>query len=255
MVFQSEVGSFFEKLGIWREESHKEFFNIIQFHSSSINKGINDLVQEVSELKSKLSTVTSERNELLETVHNLRNDIRLRNAVLPSTQPTHSNELIQTLDPLEALSPCPEVEQNDQGDMNLKESTDLNIVDDVMDDVLTTYNFHEAETSEKIRTSFKRVRSSVKGGKCCGAIGCTNSSMKRPNKHYFRVPKDTERRRKWLQNIRREDLLKKSPEYCYNNIVVCSDHFERVMFQNDLCQRLNWNAYPTLFNAPNPPRL
>ena len=90
-------------------------------------------------------------------------------------------------------------------------------------------------------------------GHFCGAIKCTNSSKKHPEKHFFRVPKDPERCRKWVQNSRRHDLLNKSPEYCYNNIRFCSDHFEKVMFQNDRCERLNWNAFPTLFDVPNPP--
>ena len=80
MESQSEVRHFFEKLSIWREVSQREFSNIITFHNGNINKGINDLVEEVSDLKIKLSDVTRERNDLLETVHNLSEDIKQRNA-------------------------------------------------------------------------------------------------------------------------------------------------------------------------------
>ena len=83
MDSQSEIGHLFEKLSVWREESHREFSNIITSHSRSINKGINDLVEEVTELKVELSIITSERNDLLETLQNLSNDIKLRNAELP----------------------------------------------------------------------------------------------------------------------------------------------------------------------------
>lgn len=69
MGSQSELGNFFEKLNMWREESHREFSNILHYHGSSINKGINHLVEEVSDLKVKLSVITRERNHLLETVH------------------------------------------------------------------------------------------------------------------------------------------------------------------------------------------
>ena len=70
MDYQSEVEHFIQKLSLWREESHKDFSNIIQFHSTNINEGINDLVQEVSNLKFNLSMITRERNDLIETVCN-----------------------------------------------------------------------------------------------------------------------------------------------------------------------------------------
>merc|ERR1712018_586630 len=112
MDSQSEIGHFFQKLSIWRDESHKEFSNIITFHSSSISKGINDLVEEVSDLKAELSIITKERNDLLETVHNLSSDIRKRSVELPNPQPEpkeiHSNDIS------EAISPIPEVEENEQ---------------------------------------------------------------------------------------------------------------------------------------------
>ena len=71
-----DVGNLFKKLSSWKEGSQREFSNIINYHSSSINKGINDLVQEVCSLKSKLSVITTERNELLERVDKLSVEIK-----------------------------------------------------------------------------------------------------------------------------------------------------------------------------------
>ena len=101
MDFSSEVGHFFEKLSTWREELNNEFSNILTFHSSSLRQGIKNLAEEVSDLKVELSIITKERNDLLETVHNLGNDIRKRNAELPLPEPEeiHSNDI-------------PEVEEN-----------------------------------------------------------------------------------------------------------------------------------------------
>ena len=44
MDAQGEVGGhFFEKLSLWREDSHREFSNVLQLHSNRIKKGIGDL--------------------------------------------------------------------------------------------------------------------------------------------------------------------------------------------------------------------
>ena len=83
MDYQGEMGHFLEKLSIWREESQRELSKIIQFNGGSVNKGIHELVEEVNELKAELSIIKKERNGLLETVNNLSNDIRLRNAESP----------------------------------------------------------------------------------------------------------------------------------------------------------------------------
>ena len=58
---------------------------------------------------------------------------------------------------------------------------------------------------------------------------------------------------RWAINIRREDLVKKSPEYLNKNFRVCSEHFESMMFLNDLKNRLQPTAVSTLVNVSNPP--
>ena len=84
---QREVWNLFEKLSSWRDESQKQISHIINFHSSSVNKGINDLVREVDDLQAELSTIRKERNVLLETVGNLNGEIRHLSYKLPITQP------------------------------------------------------------------------------------------------------------------------------------------------------------------------
>ena len=80
---QSEVRHLFKELESWRDESQRQFSNIINCHSESINKAINDLVEEVGDLQAKLSTTTHERNDLMETVKNLSGGIRQLRATLP----------------------------------------------------------------------------------------------------------------------------------------------------------------------------
>ena len=61
----SEVNHLFEKLSSWRDESNRQFYKIIDLHTCNISKGINDLSEEVLDLRTKLSSITMERNYLL----------------------------------------------------------------------------------------------------------------------------------------------------------------------------------------------
>jgi hypothetical protein len=60
--------------------------------------------------------------------------------------------------------------------------------------------------------------------------------------------------KRWAINVRREDLVDKSPEYLFKNCTVCSEHFESIMFLNDLHNRLQPTAVPTIVNVSNPPK-
>ena len=102
-----EARDVFEKLSSLKEESHKQFSDIINSHSGSINKGIHDLIEEVSELKAELSVIRKERNVLLETVDNLNGEIRHLNAKLkplpgPEEGLDHGNIEISDLEISEA---------------------------------------------------------------------------------------------------------------------------------------------------------
>ena len=80
---QSEAKELFEKLHLWREQSHFQFSEIINAHSSSINMGINDLIEKVGAMQKELFTIRKERNVLLETVDNLNIEI---SAKLPNLE-------------------------------------------------------------------------------------------------------------------------------------------------------------------------
>ena len=57
---ESEVRQVFEKLTSWREESQ-----IIDSYSSSISKGVGDLVKEVPHVKKEQAAIKKERNVFL----------------------------------------------------------------------------------------------------------------------------------------------------------------------------------------------
>jgi THAP domain len=61
------------------------------------------------------------------------------------------------------------------------------------------------------------------------------------------------RAKRWAINVRREDLVDKTPEYLNKNCFVCAEHFERPMFLNDLRNRLQPTAVPTLLDVRFPP--
>ncbi|XP_071494064.1 uncharacterized protein [Diadema antillarum] len=87
----------------------------------------------------------------------------------------------------------------------------------------------------------------------CSALNCTNTYTKlSAGSSLYRFPKDPGRCARWVQNTRRKDLLGKSPLYLYSNCRLCSKHFEDGQI---LCTgRLVWNAVPTKFDVPNPPK-
>ena len=77
--YKSGLMDLFMKLNSWKENSQRElstfmfntyadFSNIITSQSTIIDKEINSLVEQVGDLKGKLSIMTQERNDLKETV-------------------------------------------------------------------------------------------------------------------------------------------------------------------------------------------
>ena len=72
------------KLSSLKEQSYKQFSDIIDCYSISISDGIRDLTDEVSDLQSELSLMRKEKSVLLETVDNLNGEIRQLNARLQS---------------------------------------------------------------------------------------------------------------------------------------------------------------------------
>ena len=66
---QSQVNDLFEKLISWRDESHEKISSIINSHNSTVKKGINDLVKEVSNLQDELSVIRMERKGPAEAIN------------------------------------------------------------------------------------------------------------------------------------------------------------------------------------------
>ena len=89
---QSEVRVVFEKLDLWKEDSQKQFSNIIDSHSNSLTKGVNDLVIKVSNLQNDLLSIKMERNVLLQTVDKLNGEIRELNTMLTMAPPSPEHE-------------------------------------------------------------------------------------------------------------------------------------------------------------------
>lgn len=61
--------------------------------------------------------------------------------------------------------------------------------------------------------------------------------------------------KQWVIAIRRKDLDKDDFTKFHKSKVVCSDHFETIMYNNtnDRSSSLRHDAYPTIISAPNPP--
>ena len=88
----SRAKAFFDELGSWRDESQKQFSNIIESHNANIIEGISHLVAEVGGLQSQLSMTTKERNVLIETVKNLNDEIRQLKSITTKLQPLPESE-------------------------------------------------------------------------------------------------------------------------------------------------------------------
>ncbi len=95
------------------------------------------------------------------------------------------------------------------------------------------------------------------GGASCAAYNCNvNRYNSDPIISLFRFPSDEERCTKWVINSRRGDLDKKSSKELNKNYRMCGKHFEDSQFMNpSVKNKLVWNAVPTIFDVPNPPKL
>ncbi len=80
-------------------------------------------------------------------------------------------------------------------------------------------------------------------------MNCHNSRKGNRDETFFRFPtKEPLRCSKWVQNVRRQDL-QGQPLDKLKNLILCSSHFEDIMFRDPGKTRLMWNAYPTLFQV------
>ena len=110
---QIEIRVVFEKLNLLKETSQRQLSDIIDLHSGSLIKGINDLFQNVSDLQNELLGVKVERNALLQTVDKLSSEIRQLNTPMRLTSvsslPIHKEQTThaQTQDTQDKISDAP----------------------------------------------------------------------------------------------------------------------------------------------------
>ena len=81
---QTAVTDLMKKLNMWREDSQSQFVSILNCYTSSINMGINNLMEEVCDLQDQLAATTKERNDLIEL---LNGEIKHQITKSPLTQP------------------------------------------------------------------------------------------------------------------------------------------------------------------------
>ena len=88
-----------KKLSTWREESLQHLSNLVSY-GNSINKAIEELIEEVCDLKDQLFISTKDRNELIETVNDLKCENRHLDDKLSVTKPTlfANNQLKEEVD-------------------------------------------------------------------------------------------------------------------------------------------------------------
>ena len=65
---QSQVIELFEKTMSWRDESYRQMSEIITSHNKSIDKGYNELIEEVFKLQNQVSVLHKERTVWLKTL-------------------------------------------------------------------------------------------------------------------------------------------------------------------------------------------
>ena len=155
---QSQVIELFEKTMSWRDESYRQMSDIISSHNKSIDKGYNELIEEVFKLKNQVSVLHKERNVwlktlkgnndmvsdlqaevsvlrkekivLLETVKSLNGDRRQVSAKQPSERP-EVQEMNSSLDKMMAIK-----EESVETSRILKDSSDEESIDDDEDGIL-----------------------------------------------------------------------------------------------------------------------
>ena len=87
---QIDVGDMFGKLMEWRSESNRQFMDILDSHRSSISKGMNNLVEEIFELRGELSVIRKEKAILLEAVDDMKSERRQMSAKTLSHDNLHN---------------------------------------------------------------------------------------------------------------------------------------------------------------------
>ena len=82
----------FDQLLEWRNKSNRQFSDILDFHRIGISKGMNILVKEIFDLRAELSVIREEKGVLLQTVDNLKTEMRQMNEKTLSFENSHKHE-------------------------------------------------------------------------------------------------------------------------------------------------------------------
>ena len=86
-----------DNLSFWREESHRELSKIIDLYNTTVNKSINEMVEEICHLQIKLSETEKERDGLRESLGALKCDKRQHGFKV--SQECYNQSKIETDDP------------------------------------------------------------------------------------------------------------------------------------------------------------
>ena len=122
-----EIGVFFKKLSAWsevREESQRQFCDIVSSYNASVSKGINDLITGFCDIQTKLSLVTNEKNELIAQIDKLNGEIKALSAQLFTLQSLQ--EFGELSDELYDLQPLNEPGENRE---QSADSSDIEVLD------------------------------------------------------------------------------------------------------------------------------
>ena len=138
-ICQSEVRYLLKELRSWREESNRKFNTIIDFHTDNIKKGINDLGEEVCDLQSKLSLITRERNDLLESIDKLSGENRQLKAMINIVKPKSDPKEKHSQDSHTSSDETDIEEHNLKDDNSADEENHLDNQPDVKDSRFSKY--------------------------------------------------------------------------------------------------------------------
>ena len=102
---QMEVNDLFKNINSWRDESQRQLSIIIDSHTNSINRAIKNVVEEVCEIKSQhsqVSAIVKERDDLQETVNNLKGYIEHLSAKVPPPKLVDTQQNLQDEDSIDS---------------------------------------------------------------------------------------------------------------------------------------------------------
>ena len=140
---KSKLRYLFGRLNSWREESQKEFSNIVNSLSSGMDKELCNLLKEVSDLQEKLSAITEERDNLVETVENMGREM--------TRMQTKMSSLNTLLDPDDSLyegnqeNDCHEIQDPYDAEIEFKLNNDNHEPEKTTDDEAQSPTFSSSE--------------------------------------------------------------------------------------------------------------